>query len=75
MNVLGERTVERREGEMLQGDEEPASWKLLQIGMVVRDLGQAEQRFSELGFGPFRLKALPAGQEWFRTSQRGSTFA
>ena len=43
------------------------SWKLMQIGLVVRDMDKAEKRFSVLGFGPFTTKMLPPGaKEWFR---------
>jgi catechol 2,3-dioxygenase-like lactoylglutathione lyase family enzyme len=43
------------------------SWKLLQVGLVVRDMDKAEKRFSVLGFGPFAQKMLPPGtKEWFR---------
>ena len=30
-----------------------SSWKLKQIGLVVRDMEKALARFSVLGFGPF----------------------
>jgi methylmalonyl-CoA/ethylmalonyl-CoA epimerase len=44
-----------------------SSWKLVQIGLVVRDMDKAEKRFSVLGFGPFVPKMLPPGtKEWFR---------
>lgn len=36
-----------------------SGWKMLQIGIVVRDMDKAVQRFSELGFGPFKVKYLP----------------
>jgi methylmalonyl-CoA/ethylmalonyl-CoA epimerase len=48
-----------------------SSWKLMQIGLVVRDMDKAVKRFSVLGFGPFTSKKLPPGtKEWFR----GKTF-
>lgn len=43
------------------------SWRLMQIGLVVRDMNKAIERFSALGFGPFTSKILPPGtKEWFR---------
>jgi len=43
------------------------SWKLSQLGIVVRDMDQAVRRFSALGFGPFAPVLLPAGSKvWFR---------
>lgn len=43
------------------------TWKLMQIGLVVRDMDKAIERFSALGFGPFTPKILPPGtKEWFR---------
>lgn len=44
-----------------------SSWKLEQIGLVVRDMGEAVERFSLLGFGPFSPKTLPPGvKEWVK---------
>lgn len=44
-----------------------SSWKLKQIGLVVKDMDKAVERFSVLGFGPFTPKILPPGaKEWFR---------
>jgi len=44
-----------------------SSWKLEQIGLVVRDMGKAVERFSLLGFGPFSPKVLPPGvKEWVK---------
>jgi len=44
-----------------------SSWKLEQIGLVVRDMGRAVERFSVLGFGPFSPKTLPPGvREWVK---------
>jgi catechol 2,3-dioxygenase-like lactoylglutathione lyase family enzyme len=44
-----------------------SSWKMMQIGLVVRDMDKAVKRFSVLGFGPFAPKKLPTGtKEWFR---------
>ena len=44
---------------MAETENKSASWKFLQIGMVVRDMNQAVKRFTELGFGPFEAKLLP----------------
>ena len=44
-----------------------SSWKLEQIGLVVRDMERALERFSHLGFGPFNPKVLPPGdKEWVK---------
>jgi len=44
-----------------------SSWKLKQIGLVVKDMDRAVQRFSVLGFGPFNSKILPPGaKEWVK---------
>ena len=46
---------------------ESPSWKLMQIGLVVKDMDKALKRFSVLGFGPFSPNMLPPGtKEWFR---------
>jgi hypothetical protein len=50
--------------------DEPASlssWKMMQIGLVVKDMDRAVERFSVLGFGPFKPKILPPGaREWIK---------
>ena len=44
-----------------------SSWKMEQIGLVVRDMGKAVERLSLLGFGPFSPKTLPPGvREWVK---------
>ena len=44
-----------------------SSWKLRQIGLVVRDMDNAVQRFLVLGFGAFNPKVLPPGvKEWVK---------
>ncbi len=44
-----------------------SSWKLKQIGLVVKDMDRALERFSQLGFGPFSPKILPPGvKEWVK---------
>jgi catechol 2,3-dioxygenase-like lactoylglutathione lyase family enzyme len=45
------------------------SWKLMQIGLVVRDMEQAIKRFSILGFGPFTPKFLPTGTKMWVTER------
>lgn len=41
--------------------------KLIQVGLVVRDIDKAVERFSSLGIGPFTPKILPAGtKEWLQ---------
>jgi methylmalonyl-CoA/ethylmalonyl-CoA epimerase len=43
------------------------SWKLTQVGIVVKDVEQVSKRLIELGFGPFEtLKLPPERQELFR---------
>jgi methylmalonyl-CoA/ethylmalonyl-CoA epimerase len=36
-----------------------SSWKIMQIGLVVRNMGDAVEKLSKLGFGPFIPKYLP----------------
>src|SRR5512137_1955387 len=46
---------------------ESNSWKLTQVGVVVKDVDQVVQRLGELGIGPFQMMKLPPDrQEWFR---------
>jgi len=41
--------------------------KLIQVGVVVRDMDKAIERLSSLGIGPFEPKVLPPERkEWFR---------
>ena len=41
--------------------------KVIQIGLVVKDLDKTVARLEELGIGPFRQQSLPPGRrEWFR---------
>ena len=43
------------------------SWQLRQVGLVVKDIDKAVDRFSLLGFGPFQPKVLPPGvREWVK---------
>jgi hypothetical protein len=52
---------------MSEKNADSSSWKLEQIGLVVRDMGKAVERFSHLGFGPFNHKTLPPGvREWVK---------
>jgi methylmalonyl-CoA/ethylmalonyl-CoA epimerase len=56
-----------RKGDMTKGKTVSASWKLKQIGLVVKDMDRALERFSILGFGPFSPKILPPGvKEWVK---------
>jgi hypothetical protein len=44
-----------------------ASWKLTQVGVVVRDVKQVSERLAFLGIGPFQEMLLPPDrQELFR---------
>jgi methylmalonyl-CoA/ethylmalonyl-CoA epimerase len=46
---------------------QPQSWKLKQVGVVVRDLDKAVTRLQSLGFGPFESRILPPKrEEWYR---------
>jgi len=42
-----------------------SSWKILQLGLVVRNMDEAVNRFSALGFGPFIEKLLPPDSRFF----------
>jgi methylmalonyl-CoA/ethylmalonyl-CoA epimerase len=43
------------------------SWILTQVGVVVKDMGEAIERLQACGIGPFSPKILPDGvQEWYR---------
>ncbi len=49
------------------GDSDTKSWKLTQVGVVVRDVKQVAERLAFLGIGPFQEMELPADrQELFR---------
>lgn len=46
---------------------ETQSWKITQVGVVVRDVEKVIERLSSLGIGPFEPKTLPPDRkEWFR---------
>jgi len=43
------------------------SWKIRQVGVVVRDVDQAIKRLSSLGIGPFESRPPPPDrEEWYR---------
>jgi catechol 2,3-dioxygenase-like lactoylglutathione lyase family enzyme len=43
------------------------SWKLTQVGVVVRNVDKAIERLSSLGIGPFESRLLPPDrEEWYR---------
>lgn len=43
------------------------SWKIRQVGVVVKDIDQAVKRLESLGIGPFEAMALPPDrEEWYR---------
>jgi len=43
------------------------SWKIMQVGVVVRDMDKAIKRLSSLGMGPFESWLLPPDrEEWYR---------
>ncbi len=46
---------------------ETQSWKLTQVGVVVKDVEKVVRQLSSMGIGPFEPKTLPSTrQEWFR---------
>lgn len=46
---------------------ETRSWKIMQVGVVVRDIDQAVKRLESLGIGPFESRLLPPDrEEWYR---------
>jgi methylmalonyl-CoA/ethylmalonyl-CoA epimerase len=45
---------------MTKNENISSAWKMMQIGMVVRDMEQATKSLSALGFGPFTRKDLPS---------------
>ncbi len=48
-------------------DSDTASWKLTQVGVVVKDVKQVAERLAFLGIGPFQEMKLPADRhELFR---------
>jgi len=43
------------------------SWRIMQVGVVVRDMDKAIKRLSSLGIGPFESRLLPPDrEEWYR---------
>ncbi len=43
------------------------NWELMQVGVVVRDMGESTARLETLGFSPFAARVLPPDrEEWFR---------
>jgi methylmalonyl-CoA/ethylmalonyl-CoA epimerase len=43
------------------------SWKLMQVGVVVRDMDKTVERLQCFGFGPFESRTLPPDrEEWYR---------
>jgi methylmalonyl-CoA/ethylmalonyl-CoA epimerase len=54
---------------------ESQSWKVMQVGVVVRDMDKAIKRLSSLGIGPFEPKSLPPDRkEWFRGKPMDAKF-
>ena len=49
------------------GNEESANWKLIQVGVVVKDVKKVMERLEFLGIGPFQEMELPPDRkELFR---------
>ena len=43
------------------------SWKIRQVGVVVKDIDQAIKRLESMGIGPFETAVLPPDrEEWYR---------
>jgi methylmalonyl-CoA/ethylmalonyl-CoA epimerase len=56
-------------------ESETQSWKLTQVGVVVRDVEKAVKQLSSMGIGPFRAMTLPpTRQEWFRDKPMNAEF-
>ncbi len=56
-------------------ESETQSWKLMQVGVVVRDMDKAIERLSSLGIGPFEPRTLPPDRkEWFRGKPMNAEF-
>jgi methylmalonyl-CoA/ethylmalonyl-CoA epimerase len=54
---------------------ETKSWKIMQVGVVVRDVKKAIEQLSSLGIGPFEPKTLPPDRkEWFRGEPMDAEF-
>lgn len=51
------------------------SWKITQVGVVVRDVDRTVERLLSLGIGPFEPKKLPPDRkEWFRGKPMDAEF-
>ena len=51
------------------------SWKLTQVGVVVRDVEKTIERLTTLGIGPFQQMVLPPErEEWFRDKRMYADF-
>ena len=49
--------------------------KLVQIGIIVKDMDATIERLSSYGIGPFEHRAVPAGaKEWYRGKPMEATF-
>ena len=54
---------------------ETQSWKLTQVGVVVRDVEKTIKRLTALGIGPFQQMVLPPErEEWFRGKRMYADF-
>jgi catechol 2,3-dioxygenase-like lactoylglutathione lyase family enzyme len=54
---------------------ETQSWKLTQVGVVVRDVEKTIKRLTALGIGPFQQMVLPPErEEWFRDKRMYADF-
>jgi methylmalonyl-CoA/ethylmalonyl-CoA epimerase len=52
---------------MAENEIDSQSWKIMQIGVVVRDREKTVKLLEALGFGPFETRILPPDrEEWYR---------
>ena len=51
------------------------TWKITQVGVVVRDVDKTVEHLSAMGIGPFEPKTLPPDRkEWFRGKPMDAEF-
>ena len=66
MQRKGKTGAEGNAGEIM-ANSETASWKLTQVGVVVKDVKKTTERLAFLGIGPFQeMKLPPDRQELYR---------
>jgi catechol 2,3-dioxygenase-like lactoylglutathione lyase family enzyme len=55
--------IEKRRTNMANEGGISSDWKIMQIGLVVRDMKKAAEQLTALGLGPFIPKYLPPGSQ------------